>query len=423
MALKLQQLHVENIKDIQDGTIDFCKAGPVLGLYPLSQTEPAAKVADILNFMREIMNRGQTEGALPADESLATYKQLSQIELRFAFGLARITYQIVFTETDLEDDQMNGVQVVHEKVCYQETLSEPVQILLDYRNPDLAKIQTVAQHIPFWHLTPEACAQVKRWYLLKQLQQEIEYRNCSFLFSWGCDNLLSQKVLPCRLRKVRDELMDWLREICCYTFHETSACESAFPLPNDFLGLTSIAMTVPDIMLEGDYREARRIVRQVNCILAVLRPDLKLDLFQNKFHHCRRVRINTQQGPALADLPLSVQHVIFCLGGLVKAYHDPNALVILPRAALDVPLFNALMAVMVNGACGQVIFTAADTRLMTSLRPSACVLVTNQKKAHYQPWTIHAFPVQPAEKPCVSLSALHKAFEQAPHLHTVTIGL
>lgn len=413
MALKLQQLHVENIKDIQDGTIDFRQVGPVLGLYPLTQAKLAIQIGDIFKFMREMMDRGQTVGAVEASTALATLKQVSQIELTFKMDQVLITYQVAFTQTNLAKWKMNGVQVVREKVCCQNTGVATTQILLDYRNPDLATTEEDAQHLPLWYLTPKARQCVARWYLLKQLQQEIEARNSSFLFSWGCDNLLSQRVLPQRLEEVRNQLIDWLRQMSLYTFHETNDLEPAFPLPNHFSGITPIAMDAPELVLEGDYREAKRIVRQINYILAVLKPDLRLDLFQNDFHNWHRIRINTQRGPQLNELPLPLKHVIFCLGGLIEAYHNPNALVVLPRTALDVPRFTALIAVLAKNAKGQVIFTAADTRLMTPLRPTACVLVTDQKKAHYQAWTRHAFPIQPAETPCVSLVTLRKAFEQA----------
>lgn len=413
MALQLQQLHVANINEIQDGTIDFRQVGPVLGLYPLSQATATVQVGDIFRFMRELMNRGQTEGYFKDTTSLATLKQISQIELTFQLDQALITYQVAFTQTNLFKWKMYGVQVVGEKVYCQDTAAAPKQILLDYRNPDLATTKKVAMHLPLWHLTPKARQRIGKWHLLKQLQQEIEAHNSSFLFSWGCDNLLAQRVLPQRLGEVRTQFIDWLRQISLYTFHETNDLEPAFPLPNHFSGLMPIAMDKPELVLEGDYRESQRIVRQINYILAVLQPGLQLDIFQNSFHNWHRIRINTQQGPQLNELPLPLKHVIFCLGGLIEAYRNPNALVVLPRAALDVPRFTALMAVLAKNAKGQVIFTAADARLLTPLQPTACLVITDQKKAHYQPWTPHAFPVQPAETPCVSLLALRKAFEQA----------
>ncbi|MFJ7665804.1 AAA family ATPase [Lysinibacillus sp. NPDC097195] len=411
-TIKIKQIRLENIKNINSGTIDFFKNDKplnIIGLYGQNGSGKTALVnaLDIIKtlFIGRKMQKNVID-LLPLS-SEATIEIIFEVpkerEIYYKVELRRATSEDLRNENLINEENEKGeisIKVVSEKLETRnlETNSRK-KVLLGYESENEDYPLITKNLFPKNKINSSKLEYVKAMSISNQE---------SFIFGTGMRKFIKEyknKRMLDELREVLNLLsIDFARNLFIYSNDFSGMIYTNILLPISFsVGInasSNASGTLPlpsnksSIISKKHFELANIIFEQINGVLPNIIPDLTIEIEELEKRKLEdgndgysieiMANRNGHKFPFRCESD-GIKKIVSILSTLISVYNTPNATAVIDEfdSGIFEYLLGELVSVMSSSAKGLLIFTSHNLRALEVLNPEEIVFTTTNPDNRY----------------------------------------
>ncbi|MDT2010683.1 AAA family ATPase [Carnobacterium divergens] len=391
-TIKIKSIHLENIKNVCNGTIDFSdgkKQLNVLGVYGQNGSGKTALI-DSLAMIRILMlgerlNSGEID--------LLTDGEISKVDIEIQFNEE---YEINYLVSLCKINQ--NVKILKE-IMYMKKLEkfQRKSLIFEYSSSD--EMAT----IDFAGKKDRPYNENERVKLLTAVALA-EENETSFLFSDRIRTFINDKenkeiINPNLCQVVNSFCTEFARNLFLYSNKLSGIIYAEIFLPMSFQvdnasGLVPLPIDASEEIPESLYLTAKSIFEQINKVLPKLIPGLTVNLrVEDKSKNLDgeteyKVAVDSERsGNSIPFKKESdgIKKIVSILSTLINVYNSPNVIAAIDE--LDAGIFEFLLGeiveVLSDDAKGQLIFTSHNLRALEILPYKKIVFTTTNSENRY----------------------------------------
>lgn len=391
MTIKIREVIIENVKNIEYGKINFIDKGKFLNVTGIYGQNGSGKttLVDALDMAKKlILNKSLDNlyaGMLSDNEDARISIEIEEIDVRivrYIFVLKKIQAEGITTLRVQEESIITKILEKHKnfkKLAF-----------YDYSSEDIVKFNF-----------NEKIASKDALDIISDVSAE---KSSSFLFSNNFKKLISDKHKFEELKKVTSILNKFAKNLRIYTSEYAGLISANIVAPVGIhfkQGDTNVNGILPFNLKgqEGYVSSAlipmyKQVIKQMNTLLPEIIPNLSLRMHERD----KRIGQNNQEEVSLdflsnrGDKEFSlhyesdgVKKIIGLIGYLVEVYNSPDVIAVIDEldSGIYEYLLGELIEVISTGAKGQLIFTSHNLRILEVLDPNKVIFSTTNPKNRY----------------------------------------
>lgn len=390
MPIKLKQVIVENVKNVEYGVINFKEKEKFLNVVGIYGQNGSGKttLVDVLELTRKLILNisldDEDAGMLNAADATVTI-EIEEVDTRL------IRYIFVLKKVEVENQEIIQVQKEEIQMRILEKY-KPTKTIATFDRDSDEIVTFISSNVP---ASKDA---------LEVILDVITDDQASFLFSSNFLKLINEKDKLSEMIETINILRNFSINLRIYTSEYGGLISANIVAPvgvyfkkgnkniNRLLPfrLKGQEGYVPRDMLET-YENA---IQQMNIILPEIIPDLSLSLVQ------KDTRIN-QKGEEEVQLDFlsnrgskkfslvyesdGIKKIIGLVAYLIEVYNNPSVIAVIDELDSGVYeyLLGELISVMSTGAKGQLVFTSHNLRILEVLETNKVVVSTSNPQNRY----------------------------------------
>lgn len=390
MPIKLKQVIVENIKNVEYGVINFKEKEKFLNVVGLYGQNGSGKttLVDVLELTRKLILNisldDEDAGMLNSKDATVT------IEIE-EVGTRLIRYIFVLRKVEVENQEI--VQVQKEEI--------QMRILEKYKpTKTIATFDRDSNEIVTFNTSDTPISKDA----LNVIFDVITETGMSFLFSSSFLKLIREKKKMSEVLDTISILTKFSNNLRIYTSEYAGLISANIVAPvgvhfkkgnKNIHGLLPFRLKGQEGYVQKDMLSTYEdVIHQMNIILPEIIPGLSLSLLQ------KNTRIN-QNGEEEVQLDFlsnrgskkfslvyesdGIKKIIGLVAYLIEAYNNPSVIAVIDELDSGVYeyLLGELISVMSTGAKGQLIFTSHNLRILEVLETNKVVVSTSNPQNRY----------------------------------------
>lgn len=391
MVIKLREVIIENVKNVEYGKINFVdkeKFLNVIGIYGQNGSGKTTLV-DVLDITSKlIQNKSLSEGyagMLSDNKNARVSIEIEEINkriIRYVFVLKKVQSE---GNTTLRVEKEAIVTKILEKYKAFRTLAN-----YEYSSKDIVKFNF-----------KEQIASKDALDIISDVSAE---NSSSFLFSSNFRKLISDKDKFKELKVVTSLLNEFADNLRIYTSEYAGLISANIVAPvgihfrqgnKNVHGLLPFTLKGPEGYVPSSLVPTyEKVIEQMNTLLPEIIPNLSLRMYEqdkriNK-NNVEEVRLDFLSNRGDKEFSLhyesdGVKKIIGLIGYLVEVYNNPNVIAVIDEldSGIYEYLLGELVEVISTGAKGQLIFTSHNLRILEVLEPNKVIFSSTNPKNRY----------------------------------------
>ncbi len=399
--LRLQEIQIENFKNIGKGTVTFPSAengtfyeghGEIVGIYGQNASGKTS-VIEALSLLQSMLlgiSISSELGHYVNKES--TWSRLS-FQFYTCYQSERLLINYAFTFEKGKKEENGSGRIVGEELKYKNLSAEQsFRTILAY-DANLGKEGLVTERYYRKLIGGEQKNRIK----VEVEKQRAYEEGRSVLFSEGIRTLVDNNFDDPVVKSVFNSLQFYARMNMILLTNRDSASATFNILTMQIRHEEGMRLTRGDFFIptieesfnipEEEYSMFRSIVEQVNLVLQKIVPDLSVRVFElgrslDKDGK-QQVTLEIVSNRKGVEIPFryesdGVKKIFLMLNALISVYNNPSVLAAIDEIDSGVFEFmlGELLAIMQKGAKGQLIFTSHNLRAMEKLNKESIIVST-----------------------------------------------
>jgi len=405
-VIRLQQIAIDNFKNVEHGIVEFesyinkeyfSPKAEVLGLYGQNGSGKTA-IIDALNFL-QIMLCGRS---LPKDSAEYILKTTDKASLSFVFSLEKEEVKALLYYEFTIKKMENKVVVSNEKLAYSifdnekwQSKKTMIEYDMDRKDPIFKPKQ---RYVEFLKTNQENIIN------LNVAKKMALLNSTSFIFSSEgfslfCDNFQDETCILA-LKSLR-----FFAEMNLFVINNLNAgaISMNFMIPLVFKvegkniikkGTVPIALSEASTIDIDQFEIISQIIKQMNIVLSTIVPGLEVEiknygkqLLKDGSDGIKIELVSVRQN---IKIPLRYESagiikIISILNSMIAMYHDPRICIAVDE--LDAGVFEYLLGeilhVLENSGKGRLIFTSHNLRALEKVDKNSILFTTTNPKNRY----------------------------------------
>lgn len=390
MPIKLKQVIIENVKNVEYGVISFKEKEKFLNVVGIYGQNGSGKttLVDVLELTRKLILNismdGEDAGMLNSSDATVTI-EIEEVNNKL------IRYLFVLRKVEIENQEV--VQIQKEEI--------QMRILEKYKpTKTVASFDRDSDKIISFNTSDTLISKDA----LDIILDVITEAGMSFLFNSNFLKLIREKEKMSELLDTIDILTKFSNNLRIYTSEYAGLISANIVAPvgghfkkgnKNVHGLLPFRLKGQEGYVQKDMLSTYEdVIRQMNIILPEIVPDLSLSLLT------KDTRIN-QNGEEEVQLDFlsnrgkkkfslmyesdGIKKIIGLVAYLIEVYNNPSVIAMIDELDSGVYeyLLGELISVMSTGAKGQLLFTSHNLRILEVLETNKIVVSTSNPKNRY----------------------------------------
>ncbi|MGL9727580.1 AAA family ATPase [Enterococcus sp. DIV0756] len=390
MPIKLKQVIIENVKNVEYGVISFKEKEKFLNVVGIYGQNGSGKttLVDVLELTRKLILNismdGEDAGMLNSSDATVTI-EIEEVNNKL------IRYLFVLRKVEIENQEV--VQIQKEEI--------QMRILEKYKpTKTVASFDRDSDKIISFNTSDTLISKDALDIILNVITEA----GMSFLFNSNFLKLIREKEKMSELLNTIDILTKFSNNLRIYTSEYAGLISANIVAPvgvhfkkgnKNVHGLLPFRLKGQEGYVQKDMLSTYEdVIRQMNIILPEIVPDLSLSLLT------KDTRIN-QNGEEEVQLDFlsnrgkkkfslmyesdGIKKIIGLVAYLIEVYNNPSVIAVIDELDSGVYeyLLGELISVMSTGAKGQLLFTSHNLRILEVLETNKIVVSTSNPKNRY----------------------------------------
>lgn len=400
VALKLQEIEIENIKNVKYGTIDFKKNKEkkfkiigVTGIYGQNGSGKTT-IVDAMSILKDLLSGKRLEYIY---NLINIEEKYCKIRFKFFIETNEKKYNLLFNiklkknNYKEENEDVEKIIVEEEEIKYSEINNESnnLKTLIASSSNGLLKTKSFFEKIN------------KKYEVdLKVAKKLAEKNSSSFIFSEEfMDILIKEQNICSDIINIIEILKKYaLMDLIVITNENIGviSLNTIFPLTvKTKKSFGSFVITDKNIVIDEKlYDEIEAVINQINIVLKSIIPDMKLKLFVKNKEYVNEDTINIviqlvsiRNGKEILFKNESdgIKRIVSILSAVIAVYNDEKVCLVVDE--LDSGIFEyllgELLVILADGIKGQFIFTSHNLRVLEKLDKDSIIFTTTNEKNRY----------------------------------------